>query len=269
MNDFKVQRIKSVLKATLKRKGLTYDDLAEHLECSVPTVTRILGTEELSLSRLLQLCAILKIDLAELDSLTREEEDKEDRFTPEQELFLSKNKSHFAYLMKLLSGETPKQIAEKYALNSRSTEKYLIALENNQLIRVTGKQKVKPVFKNLPSLGKGPLGKVYFESLIKSAGQFFIDVARQGLWNESPNQEKLSAKFAVLRGKITRESYEAWVAEQEKAFRSFQKLASFEEKSRDPEQLRTCVFVRAHTLVQNDYEGLRRLDGTLGEITNL
>ncbi len=154
MKEFKSQKIKSVLKGLLKKKGITYEELAQQMECSVPTVTRILGTEELSLNRLLELCEIVEIDLAELAVLTQENGEKEEKFTPEQEKFLAKNKNYLGYLLKLFSGETPKQIAEKNSLTQRSTDKYLIQLEKQELIHVTGKQKVKPAFKRFPTFGK-------------------------------------------------------------------------------------------------------------------
>jgi transcriptional regulator with XRE-family HTH domain len=272
MKEFKSQKIKSVIKDLLKKKDLTYDDLAEQLECSVPTIKRILGPEELTLNRLLQLCEIVGINLAELEELTQDTENKEERFTVEQEEFLAKNQSFFAYLMKLFNGETPKQIAESHHLTQRSTDKYLIGLEKKALIRVTGKQKVKPAFKNIPLLGSGMLGKVYYQAFIKNAAQFFIDTITEGYGNkfrDKKDGEKNSVKFSVQTSKISRASYQLWVEEQEKAWRNLEKLASFEEKTKDPSELMTAVIVQANTLVKNDYKGLDLLERAMGEVTNL
>lgn len=114
MQDIKSQNIKAVIKKLLKLKKLTYEEVETDLECSVPTVKRILGAEELTLTRLLQFCELL-------------------------EVFLAKNQAHFAYLLKLYAGQSPKQIAEKYGLTARSTDNYLIALEKHELSRVTGR----------------------------------------------------------------------------------------------------------------------------------
>jgi hypothetical protein len=51
VKEFKSQKIKAVIKDLLKKKNITYEDLAEQLECSVPTIKRILGPEELTLNR--------------------------------------------------------------------------------------------------------------------------------------------------------------------------------------------------------------------------
>jgi len=270
VKEFKSQKIKSVIKDLLKKKNMTYEDLAEELECSVPTIKRILGPEELTLNRLLQLCEVVEIDLAELEALTQDNSEKEERYTPQQEEFLAKNKNYFGYLMKLFGGETPKQIAEKYKLTQRSTDKYLIGLEKHDLIRVTGKQKVKPNFKNMPHFGKGLLGKVYYENFIKNSGQFFIDIITEGFrkgWDES--KEKASARWGITAVKVSRASYDAWMDDLEKAMRNFEKLASFEEKTKDPSELVTAIVVQANTLVNNDYEGLKLLESTMGEVTNI
>ena len=172
MTEFKSQKIKGVIKELLKKKNLTYEDLAADLECSIPTIKRILGPEELTLNRLLQLCEIVDIDLADLENLTADTEVKEEKFTEEQESFLAKNQNYFAYLLKLLSDKTPTEIAQTHNLNQRSTDKYLIGLEKLELIRVTGKQKVKPIFKRGPTLGNGPLAKAHFGNFINSAATF-------------------------------------------------------------------------------------------------
>lgn len=270
MKEFKSQKIKAVIKDLLKKKDITYEDLAEQLDCSVPTIKRILGPEELTLNRLLQLCEIVEIDLAELEAMTKEGSTKEERFTPAQEEFLAKNKSYFAYLMSLFSGETPKQIAEKHKLTQRSTDKYLIGLEKHDLIRVTGKQKVKPNFKNIPHLGSGVLGKLYYEHFISKTGQFFVDLITDGFRNNfDDKKDKSSAKWGVQSAKVTRASYEAWVEEQEKAMRNFEKLASFEEKTKDPSELMLAVVVQANTIVKQDYKGLSLLESIMGDITNV
>lgn len=270
MKEFKSQKIKSVLKSLLKKKGLTYEELAEQMECSVPTVARFLGPEELTLNRLLELCEIVEIDLAELAALTEDTEVSEEKFTEAQELFLSKNKNYFAYLMQLFSGKTPKQIAEKYGLTQRSTDKYLLNLEKQELIHVTGKQKVKPSFKDVPHFGAGPLAEVYFEAFIKNSAKFFVDhVTMEISKKRLGTDDKLPAHYGVQVAKVSKASYQAWVQEQEKAQRNFEKLTSFEEKTKDPSELMTAVIIGAHTLVNNDYKGLNLFEHSMGEVTNL
>jgi len=269
MKEFKSQKIKAVIKDLLKQKDITYEDLAEQMDCSIPTIKRILGPEELTLNRLLQLCEIVNVDLAELEALSNEGPPVEEKFTEAQEIFLSKNKPFMAYLMKLCSGESPKQIAEKKGLTPRSTDKYLIGLEKQNLIRVTGKQKVKPQFKNFPALGDGPLARVYFETFIQNGAQFFIELISDGLRSKIDKAEKPKTVFSIQSVRVTRDTYKAFADEQEKALRNFSKLASFEEKTKDPSELMTAVALQGNAIVKNDYKGLEPLDNTMGDIPNL
>lgn len=268
MNEFKSQKIKSCLKDLLKKKNLTYEDLAVELECSVPTIKRILGPEELTLNRLLELCDILGIDLAELEIMTKENDVKEEKFTEAQDEFLAKNQNYYAYLMKLFEGKSPKEIQEEYKLTQKSTDKYLIGLEKHELIRVTGKQRVKPNFKMGPTLGNGPLAKAFFGSFINKASNFFIGIVREGLRTPKNEKTKSPGRFAMMTAKATHESYDKWVKEQEKLLRDFQKLSSLEEKTKPKEDLKTCVIISAHAYVDHDHLELKALDNALGDITN-
>jgi len=271
MQEFKTQKIKAVIKDLLKKKDITYEDLAVQMECSVPTIKRILGPEELTLNRLLQLCEIVEIDLGELEVLTGDDKASEEKFTPEQEAFLAKNKNHFAYLFKIIGGYSPKQIAEKYGLTQRSTDKYLIALEKHDLIRVTGKQKVKPAFKDFPHLGKGILGEAHYGSFIQNVADFFIHTGREGYRKNfvEDDGQKSSVLFSTTAAKVSRASYEAFVEEREKAMRNFSKLCDFEEKTKDASELMTAVISQANTIVKNDYKGLELIENTMGEVTNI
>jgi transcriptional regulator with XRE-family HTH domain len=268
MKEFEIQKIKGVLKMLLRKKKITYPDLAKSLQCSVPTVTRILGGEELSLTRLLQLCEILKVDLADIQNLIAESESTEEYFTLEQETFLAKNRGHLSYLLRLFRDETPKQIAEKFRLSQRSTDKYLIALERLGLIKVSAKQKVKPVFKTLPAFGKGPLARAFYESLIGKTSEFFLERVTSDL-AEFNSTSSTTSKFSVSIVKVTPATSQQWFSEIESVCRSYSKRASFEENTRDVSELRTVVVSTAHAVVPTSTGALQKLDQLFGDVTNL
>ena len=267
MNDFKTQQIKSAIKDLLKKREMTYEDVAEELECSVPTVKRILGDEEMTLSRLLQFCEMLEVTLTDLETITNISTDKIERFNEDQQVFLAKNRNFLAYFAHLYE-KTPAQIAEKYKLTQRSTDKYLLGLEKHGLIKVTAKQKVKPTFKQLPSLESGVLAKAYYEGFIQNAATFYIQNISEGLYKskEAPDHKK---GFSLQSLKVTEDSYNKYLDESLKAQDAFLKLASYEEKSKPAEQLKTAVLLKAHTITENDYKGLEILEKSLGEITNI
>lgn len=267
MNDFKIQQLKSTIKDLLKQKKMTYEDVAKELNCSVPTIKRILGDEELTLSRLLELCDILDVTLTDLEMLTKTATDKVERFSEEQQIFLAKNKNFLAYLVRLFE-ETPEQIAEKYKLTQKSTDKYLLGLEKNGLVKVNAKLKVKPAFKQLPSLEHGPLAKAYYESLIQNSATFFTQNISERLFAPKGNKDVPNV-FAMQAIKVTEASYKAFIIEGQKSLDSFLKLSSYEEKSKPQEQLKTAVIMQASAIVEHDYKGLELLEKAMGEIINI
>ena len=268
MSDLKVGQLKIALKSVLKLKGIKYEQLAESLHCSLPTVKRIMGPEELSLSRLLQICEVAEIDLSDLERLAGRQDRKEENFTAEQQEFLAKNKSYFSYLMALYSGDTPQKIAAKHKLSQRSTDKYLVQLEKLDLVRVTGRLKVKPRYEDFPALGNGPLAKVYFESFIQSGARFFTELIRDAIATVK-KEDRIKTKFAIQSAKISKASYEAWVERQEKALIELVGTSKFEEKTLPVDQLMTVVVVHGHTLVPNTHPSLAQLENVMGPIENL
>jgi transcriptional regulator with XRE-family HTH domain len=264
---FKTQELKAALKALLKKKGITYEQVAEELECSLPTVKRIMGPEELTLSRFIQLCQIADVDLAELEAFATAAGTEDESFTDEQALFLSKHPAHLAYLMKLFHGQTPRQIADEFKLSQQTTDRYLLALEKRGLIRVTGKLKVKPAFKQMPHFGKGPLARSYFETLIGNALKFFVETSRDVLTGEQVKEKyQIKTSFAVEELKITRESFAAWSNEFEATLKSLVKISIFEEKTKAPEELMTAVVLKAECLADHQYPRLKVISNLLGDI---
>lgn len=269
MSDFKSTQIKTVIKDLLKKKKLTYEDVASELECSVPTVKRILGPEELSLPRLLHLCELVDINLADLETLTQLNKGSHDKFTPTQEEFLANNPHFLAYYMQLFS-MTPEEIAEKYKLNERASQKYLLQLEKQELIRVTGKLKVKTVFKELPGFGDGPLAKKHAESFINNANKFFLKVMEDKLFSQNRKRDEgAPAGFAIKAIKCTKSAYANFVKEQEKSRDAFFKLADYEEKSLPASELKTATVINAFAMVENDEPALSILDDFFGVIKNI
>lgn len=266
MKDISIQKIKSAIKDQLMKKDITYYEVAEYLQCSLPTVNRILGPEEIGLTRIIELCELIGISFSELGALVNDETVKRETFSPDQEAFLAKNPNFFAYFMKLQSGDTPKKISEDSKLNQRSNEKYLIGLENQGLIKVSGKSRVRTIFKHLPHLGSGPLGKLYFERIITSAGRFFVDHVRSAInLNRSPE----STQFTLMGTAMTRATYLKYVEESEQLFNHYQRISALEEKVKKPADLMVAVLVRGHALVDSKSENLKLLDNTFGEINNL
>jgi len=271
MKDFATQKLKAAIKQQLRLKKATYQDLAAHLSCSVPTVKRILGSEEITLNRTLQILEFLDLTLSELELLASQGKEERPRFTPEQETFLVKNPNYFAFLLALHNGKTPKKIADEFQLNQKSLDKYLLGLERAGLIRVTGRSQVKPAYKQLPALGKGALAKAYYASVIRTGAEFFIRIVQDSLFAAPGRDEpKGPAKFFTVQTvKVSAESYQRYTHEQRKAEEEFIRLSQYEEKTRPEGELQTAVTLQAAALVPSAYPPLNDLENVFGKITPL
>lgn len=134
----------NALKKMLKLKGIVYQDLAEGLELSLPSVKRLFATGDISLNRLDKICEMAKIDFTDLLKLMEVSKDKSPKeLTLEQENFLSENVHALAYLELIFLGYTPQRIQEEYGLTTAQSHKHLRALDRLGLIEWLPKDKVR------------------------------------------------------------------------------------------------------------------------------
>ncbi|MEC9469362.1 MAG: helix-turn-helix transcriptional regulator [Pseudomonadota bacterium] len=101
-----------ILQGVLKARGMTYADLASRMEISEPTVKRIFAGHDCKLSRLLEICEILEVPLA--DVLHRAERNSEEAsvLPVATEARLAADPSLF-YLFILLREPIPQQEIER------------------------------------------------------------------------------------------------------------------------------------------------------------
>lgn len=134
----------NALKKLLKLKGIVYQDLAEGLELSLPSIKRLFSTGDISLNRLDKICEIAGIDFTDLLKLMELTKDKSaSHLTEEQENFLSENLHATAYFELLVIGYSPKRIQEEYGLTQAQSHKHLRALDRHKLIEWLPKDKVR------------------------------------------------------------------------------------------------------------------------------
>jgi len=161
------ERAKARLKAAwayVQRRGRSWD-------CSEPTVKRQLGSEELSLTRLLTLLDWLSLSLAELHKMAESGSTDEARYTAKQNEYLAKNPKAFAFLMKMFE-VSPKEIGEKYGLSPQERDRILIQLEKYDLIRPGVRGQMRPAYQRPPMLD-GRLGAVHTRDFIDRFGSYF------------------------------------------------------------------------------------------------
>ena len=91
-----LQKIKKLLKQTLKQKKISYEDLSTGLNLSQASVKRLLnGTDNITLTRLMDVCAFLEIDFHEFINNSRFLNSRPYQFSLEQEKILAQDFSLF------------------------------------------------------------------------------------------------------------------------------------------------------------------------------
>ncbi|WP_413580899.1 helix-turn-helix domain-containing protein [Bdellovibrio sp. HCB288] len=274
--DIQIQKIKSVLKEQLKKRKMTYENLAQEMDVSVPTIKRWMGDHDLGLNDLFRICEILDLNLSDLHALSANTKVAHGpaRLSDEQQKFLVKNMNYLAFFLQIHDGKTPKEIAEKYKLNKLSVDKYLVKLENLGLIKVTGKLRVKSTFDGSVNFGNGILSKTYYKRWIDGTGDFFTNIITDALSKESSIDEKTRdhksfATYSSQSIKLTKESYMKWATEATAAITQLHAISKIEEKAYGEEELMTAVILNAHTLVPQSSKFLNDLDDIAGKIENL
>lgn len=272
MSEFQADKIKVVLKTLLKNQKKSYEQLASHLSCSVPTVKRILGREEISLTRLLEILAYLDISLAEVETLTSNLKGEKLTFSTEQQQFLRDNPGHFAFFMYLAANKSDLDtIKQRFSLNDSSVRAYLLDLEKIGLVEATDLS-VRIINDGMPDLTNTSLGSLIYERTITASGQFYTQWIhrREQQGTEAVTKEKrLSCTYSTMGMQLTPESYQQWQVEQAARLEELHRRAQFEEKSYPKDALIEVLVTDASAAVAIGDPLLAIFEDVWGKIPNI
>lgn len=126
--------ILTTLRGIMKAKKVRYEDLAQSLGVSLPTIKRLFAGHEPSIGRLIEICNVLAVSFFDVADLSRQHAAPRFVLSEEQEVVLAASPDLYAYFRFLTKGETPASIAEKASLSVVEQRRYLRALEDLALI---------------------------------------------------------------------------------------------------------------------------------------
>lgn len=171
------KEIISTLKSLIKKKGLKYSDLAQHLNLSVPAIKRVMTADEIPFSRVLGICEFLGIELEDVFKILNSNTAGLFFFSQTQEEFFSQNPSYLAYFFELYNERLlPSEIEKKHALSKKSTEKYLKKLEQLGLINFDKSRRLKILARGVVSWSDhGLLGNSFSRQMILSFSKWATD----------------------------------------------------------------------------------------------
>ncbi len=231
---------KDSVKTDSQKRGLTYADLAEVWGCSLPTVKRQLGQEELPLSRLLSALEWLNLTLTDLHKLAQSSTLETPKFTQKQNEFLAKNPLEFSFFMKLFEDMSPRQIAQKFKIDSVTLDKILIQLEKHDLIRVGAGGRVKPIFDRPPGVD-GLLAEAHTARIIDRISLFHKSRISHHLSRHSRGLPVPKGGLVWHVGEMAEKTYEEFHSKFNALMDDLMAAAKIDENSVKKSQLKVAV----------------------------
>ncbi|MBP6677223.1 MAG: helix-turn-helix transcriptional regulator [Vitreoscilla sp.] len=130
------QSLITVLKTELKAAGITYAALARELGMAESTVKRMLSKGEMPLSRVDEICRVLKTDFAELSRRVADAAPLRRELTLEQEKAVVADRKLLLLAICCMSQWTLEQVVSTYRLSEAEAIKYLVQLDRLGIIEL-------------------------------------------------------------------------------------------------------------------------------------
>ncbi len=152
------------LKNELKAKGLTYKDVAEHLDLTEASVKRLFSTEDMSLRRLDSICELLTIDLADLTGTNDSDSRAIRQLSEAQELEIVSDERMLAVSFLVFNGWTFDELLKYFDFTEPELIRMLARLDRLKMMELLPKNRIKlRVASNLIWRKNGPIQKFFVD----------------------------------------------------------------------------------------------------------
>jgi len=239
-------QIVSVLKRSLKARGMTYHALAKSVGVSEASIKRIFAAKTFTLGRLEQICAALGMSIAEVARMAAEHGGVgSQQLSLEQEETLAADSRLLACFHLLLNGRQSAEIATELRLPERELRKLLVKLDAAKLIELQPKLKVGLRTSNVISWrSNGPVRRLY-EQQVKTE---FLQAEFNG------RCELLSFASAEL----SEDSARILIRKAEMLARDFAELTALDAATAVKDKRCMGLLLALRPWVFSTYDGLRR-----------
>lgn len=151
-----------VLKRELRSRGITYANLALHLELSEASVKRMFSRRDFTLKRLDEICRYAQLEFSELARAVVRDETLITHLTPEQEKEIVSDRKLFLVAVCALNHVTFDQIVETYEISSAECVKLLTRLDHLKFIELLPGNRIKLlVSRTFAWLPDGPIQRFF------------------------------------------------------------------------------------------------------------
>ena len=164
------------LKSRLKEKGLTYKDVANHLELTEASVKRMFSAEDISIKRLDSICDLLGIDLADLAKTDASNSRAIKVMTLEQEKEIVSDERMLAASFLVYTGWTYEDILKYFDFSEPELISKLTRLDKLGLIELLPNNRIRlRVANNLSWRKRGPIQQAFVDHIQNSFMRNYFD----------------------------------------------------------------------------------------------
>lgn len=186
------------LKEELRRKGITYRDVAKAIELSEASVKRLFADTSFSLERLDVICELLGMELTDLVRLMESDLSLTSRLTLSQELELVSDIKLLLMAHFLINGVLFCEIIDSYNISEPEGIRLLVKLDRLKIIELLPENRVKVIISNnFQWIHNGPIQNFYEktiqEEFFKSSfsGQGEVRMFVSGMLTRQSNSEMI------------------------------------------------------------------------------
>lgn len=154
------------LKQALKDAGLTYQDVAQHLNMSEANVKRLFATQRVTLERLEQICALVQLELSDLFALYEESRKRITSLTREQENELVSDTKLLLVAVSVRNHLTYQDIIDQYQISPTECIQYLARLDRLKIIDLLPNNRIKLLIdENFKWITHGPIEQFFQQQI--------------------------------------------------------------------------------------------------------
>lgn len=162
-----VKALIGTLKKALKRNGLTYADVAYHLQLSEANIKRQFSSERFTLDRLEEICNLINLELTDLVALYEAERCQITSLTEDQERELAADLQLLFVAVAVRNRLTYEEIVHHYVIDETACIRCLAKLDRLKIIDLFPQNRIKlRIGDNFRWIPSGPIER-FFEKNIQ------------------------------------------------------------------------------------------------------
>jgi transcriptional regulator with XRE-family HTH domain len=241
------QQLIDALKRTLKAHGLTYSDVAGHLQLSEANVKRLFSKRSFTLERLDQVCQMMGMEISDLvqEMNERAAATAISGLTLEQEAEIAGNIELLLVTVCVLNRWTMQEIIDRFHLTEPQCIQHLAKLDRLRLIELLPKNRVKVlVARNFKWQENGPIQRFFHE---KIEADFF-----------SSRFDHQDERLIVVNGMLAESSNVVFQRKMEHLAREFDELNDADAKLPLEERIGTTVVIAMRPWSYGLFDSLRK-----------